>query len=456
MKRSTCLLGALIGFTLLHGTSPVLAATAPPLGAAAHFSVLGSATVTNTGPSIVNGNLGVSPGSAATGFQPDNLINGSPHTADALAARARHAAIRAYHDLTAQACTTTFSVPTDVGGMTLLPGVYCFASSAAVTGTLTLDAQADPDAVFVFKTVSTLTTATDASVAVINSGQGCNVFWQVGSSATLGTTSRVPGTLIARASITLNTAARLSGRAIALHGAVTLDNNQVGGCATGQGAVTAPPLGAATRFAVLGSTTVTNTGPSIVSGHLGVSPGSAVTGFLPGKLVKGAIHAADVRAAQAKHAAIRAYQDLATQACTTTFGVPTDVGGMTLLPGVYCFASSAAVTGTLTLDAQADPNAVFVFKAASTLITATGSSVAVINNGQGCNVFWQVGSSATLGTTSRVPGTLIALTSISLNTAAHLSGRAIALNGAVTLDNNQVGGCSAGQGGGARVEMPAD
>ena len=210
-------------------------------------------------------------------------------------------------------------------------------------------------------------------------------------------------------------------------------------------AQTAPPLGAAASFAVLGGSTVTNTGPTIVTGDLGVSPGSSVTGFPPGTVVGGSIHAADALAAQAQIDATTAYNNLAAQACTTTFGVPTDLGGMTLLPGVYCFASSAAVTGILTLNANGNPNAVFVFKIGSTLVTASGSSVVVINGGQSCNVFWQVGSSATLGTASIVPGTIIALTSITLNTGANLSGRSIARNGAVTLDSNSVGGCAAPQ-----------
>ena len=209
-------------------------------------------------------------------------------------------------------------------------------------------------------------------------------------------------------------------------------------------AQTAPPLGAAASFSVLGGSTVTNTGPTIVTGDLGVSPGSAVTGFPPGIVVGGSIHAADALAAQAQIDATTAYNNLASQACTTTFGVPTDLGGMTLLPGVYCFASSAAVTGTLTLNANGNPNAVFIFKTGSTFVTASGASVVVINGGSNCNVFWQVGSSATLGTTSSVPGTIIALTSITLTTGANLSGRAIARNGAVTMDSNNVGGCASG------------
>ena len=207
---------------------------------------------------------------------------------------------------------------------------------------------------------------------------------------------------------------------------------------------TAPPLGAAASFSVLGSSTVTNTGPTVVTGDLGVSAGSAVTGFPPGSVVGGSIHAADVLAAQAQNAAITAYNNLAAQPCTTTFGVPTDLGGMILTPGVYCFASSAAVTGLLQLDALGNPNAVFVFKTGSTFDSASGASILMINGGSSCNVFWQVTSSATLGTTSIVPGTIIALISVTLKTGAALAGRAIARTGAVTLDSNNVGGCATG------------
>jgi Ice-binding-like len=203
-------------------------------------------------------------------------------------------------------------------------------------------------------------------------------------------------------------------------------------------AQTAPTLGTAQSFAVLGGSTVTNTGPTIVTGNLGVSPGSAVTGFPPGTVVGGTIHAADAVAAQAEAANRTAYGELASEACNTTYGVPTDLGGLTLVPGVYCFASSAGLTGTLTLNAGGNANAVWVFKIASTLITASDASVALINGAQQCNVFWQVGSSATLGTGTEFVGNVLALASITLTTDATLSGRALAQNGAVTMDSNKV------------------
>ncbi|MCA1625629.1 MAG: ice-binding family protein [Acidobacteria bacterium] len=201
---------------------------------------------------------------------------------------------------------------------------------------------------------------------------------------------------------------------------------------------TAPNLGAATSFAVLGSSTVTNTGPSVVIGDLGVSPGTAVTGFpVPGTVV-GTIRTNDAVAIQARTDATAAFNNLVGQACNTNLS-GTDLGGLTLVAGVYCFDTSAQLTGTLTLDAQGDSNAVFIFQIRTTLTTASNSSVVVINNGISCNVFFQVGSSATLGSDTSFTGNILALASITLVTGADIEGgRALALNGAVTLDTNTI------------------
>lgn len=204
-------------------------------------------------------------------------------------------------------------------------------------------------------------------------------------------------------------------------------------------AQTAPSLGTAVTFAVLGSTTVTNTGASVVNGDLGVSPGTAVTGFPPGSVTPpGTIHAADAVALQAQNDATAAYLTLASEPCTQNL-TGQDLGGMTLTTGVYCFDTSAQLTGTLTLDAGGNAGAVFVFKMGSTLTTAGASSVLVTNGGVDCNVWWQVGSSATLGTTTAFAGNILALTSIALTTGANVSGRVLAQTGAVTMDTNIIG-----------------
>jgi len=199
-------------------------------------------------------------------------------------------------------------------------------------------------------------------------------------------------------------------------------------------------------FAVLGGSTVTNTAtPTIVTGNLGVSPGSAVTGFPPGVVAGGTIHAADTAAAQAQTDLTTVYNNLAGAPCNTDLSGQ-DLGGKTLTPGVYCYSTSAQLTGTLTLDGQGNPNATFIIKIGSTLTTASASSVVLINGASSCGIFWQVGSSATLGTGTTLAGSIVALSSITLNTGSNVSGRVLARNGAVTLDDNQVTVCSGGPG----------
>jgi Ice-binding-like len=208
----------------------------------------------------------------------------------------------------------------------------------------------------------------------------------------------------------------------------------VGVLAVPAGAAEAPVgLGTAGSYSVLGGQTVTNTGPTKLSGDLGVSPGTAITGFPPGT-VGGAKHAGDAQAAKAQSDLTIAYNDAAGRALTAS--VAGDLVGKTLTAGVYKSTGPLALSGTVTLNGQGNPDAVFIFQVASTLITASASHVKVINGAQACHVFWQVGSSATLGTTSSFKGTIMALTSIAVQTGALVQGRALARNGAVTLDND--------------------
>ena len=197
-------------------------------------------------------------------------------------------------------------------------------------------------------------------------------------------------------------------------------------------------LGTAQAFAVLGGSTVTNTGPTVMNGNLGVWPGSAITGFPPGVVVApGTIHAGDAVAQTAQGDTTTAYNALAGMACGTNLSGQ-DLGGLTLTPGVYCFNTSAQLTGVLTLNGLGNSQSVFVFQIGSTLTTATGSSVNVINGTQDCNINWQIGSSATIGVNTAFRGNILALASITMNTTASLLGRALARNGAVTLDSNPI------------------
>ncbi|MFC8201511.1 ice-binding family protein [Streptomyces sp. NPDC057298] len=274
-------------------------ATPVPLGTAASFGVLAGATVTNTGPTVVNGlNVGVSPGTAITGFAASDggpgIVTppGALHSADAVAGQAKSDLTTAYNQAAGQALTDAVynDAPHEFGGQTLTPGLYRANSSAQITGTLTLDAQGNSSAVWVFQIGSELTTASASSVSFINGASPCNVYWQIGSSATLGTDSTFVGTILADTSITANTRATINGRLLADaggrgDGAVTLDSNRIfqGPCGTGGttgGLITGGVIAGATS----GGTTTGTTGSTTVGVIGGVPTGGGTGGALGGLL----------------------------------------------------------------------------------------------------------------------------------------------------------------------------
>jgi hypothetical protein len=195
-------------------------------------------------------------------------------------------------------------------------------------------------------------------------------------------------------------------------------------------------LGAATPDAVVAGTTITNTGNSVLTGDISLSPGSSITGFPPGT-VAGTTDAADATSLAAQTSATAAYGVAASETPFTTVAGGT-VGGLTLSPGVYRASSAMQLTGPLTLNGGGDANAVFIFQAGSTLTTASAASVLLENGAQACNVFWQVGSSATLGSTTSFVGTILALASVTLDSGASVDGRVFAQTGAVTLIDNVI------------------
>lgn len=223
-----------------------LAATDPGLGSAGNYAVLAAATITNTGPSWITGQLALSPGTSVTGFPPGTV--GHEDIANGAALNARNAATNAYNVAAGEPPNSILS--SDLGGKTLVPGVYKYTSSGGLTGTVTLDGGGSSTGVWIFQFGSTLTTATSSRVVLINGAQPCDVFWQVGSSATIGAATTFVGTILANTSITMVTGATLNGRAlaglIAPSGALTLDTNriiQASGCGFGVPGYVAPAAG---------------------------------------------------------------------------------------------------------------------------------------------------------------------------------------------------------------------
>ena len=223
------LLGLLLLSTFAFTANNFASAAGPTtvlLGSAANFSVLAGAGITNTGPTTINGDVGTFPTTAETGFGSVTII-GTNHGGDGVTQLAKNDLVTAYNDAAGRTPVTT--VPTELGGTTLVPGVYNSADGTfGITGTVTLDGQGDPNAVFIFQMGSTLTTASSSVVLLTNGTHACNVFWQVGSSATIGTSSSFVGTILALTSITLTTGAMVDGRVLARNGAVTMDTNTIG------------------------------------------------------------------------------------------------------------------------------------------------------------------------------------------------------------------------------------
>lgn len=228
------------------------------------------------------------------------------------------------------------------------------------------------------------------------------------------------------------------GIAVSADGTLDILENRIAALSCAQNAITGPgvPLASAASFAVLAGSTVTNAGATSVTGDLGVSPGTSVTGFGPGTVTNGSIHAGDPVAAQAQSDLAIAYGNAAGRGNPSA--VPADIGGTVITPGNYQPSTSLAISGNVTLDGQNNPNSVFIFQIPSTLTTAVNSTVTLINGTNACNVFWQVGSSATLNTATAFKGTIMAASSISLGTGATVNGRVLAESGAVTLLANSV------------------
>jgi Ice-binding-like len=255
-------------FTAIMVAIPIAANAAPVnLATAQPFVVLGGAGVTNKGPSVLNGDLGVTPGTSLTGFGAPAVVNGATHPNDAVAAQAQADLTTAYNVAAGQPIAPGNDLTgVDLGGLTLSPGAYGYSTSAQLTGQLTLDAHGDPSAQFVFVIGSTLTTASASSVILTNGASPCNVFWKIGSSATFGSGTAFEGNVMALTSISLNSGVTVLGRALARNGEVTLINDvlTLPGCAT-ETSTTPTETVTSTSAGTTTTSTVANGGASKVA-----------------------------------------------------------------------------------------------------------------------------------------------------------------------------------------------
>ncbi|MDJ0349786.1 ice-binding family protein [Cryobacterium sp. PH29-G1] len=396
--------------------------TEPPvaLKTAGSYSVLAGASVVNSGGTTLSGSLGVSPGTSATGFPP-GLVTGSTQIGTAASAQAQLDLQTAINDAAARTPTATLSG--NLAGQTYNAGVYAAPGPLSLSSSVTLDGQGNPNAVFIFQIDGGLTTSVGSAVRLINGAQASRVFWQIDGVVQLGASSSFSGIVLGQVAITMGTNSSFLGRALTRSGTITLSSTTF---------TTEPPvdLGSASTYAILATTSVANTSNSSFDGNIGVSPGTAVTGFPAGTLT-GTIHAGDAAAAAAQVDLTAAYKDAAARPATAA--IAGDLAGRTLTSGVYKSAAALAISTTLTLDGQGNPNAIFIIQVDAAFNTAAGSSVVLANGAQASRVFWQVAGAVSLGASSAFTGTIIGMAAISIGQKASYVGRALTANGAVSM-----------------------
>ena len=400
------------------------------LGTAIDFSILAGSAITNGGATHLSGNLGISPGATITGF-PEGTLDGEVH-ADTAAAQTAQADFKvAYNDAAAR--IPTVEIGSEIGNRTLKPGIYHSSSAIGLTGVLILDALDDPNAVFIFQTDSAFNTAADSEIRLINGASVANVFWQVGSSVTLGGASAFRGNILAYVTITVGADTFVRGRLLSHTGAVTVSNNFVTDILSSE--TTPINLGTAGNYSVLSGTAITSNDATSVNQNIGVAPGTAITGFAdPSKYLEK--HANDTNALQAQSDYLSAYTDLSGR--TPTDDISGEIGGRVITPGVYYSNSALELTGNLVLDAKGNSNAIFIFQVDDALTTAAGSTMAFVNGASAKNVYWQVGAATTLGADSQFHGTILGYNAVTIGSNTSVEGHVYSRNGAVTLSNNLI------------------
>jgi ice-binding like protein/type IX secretion system substrate protein len=433
---------------LMACTAFTAVAQAPVLGTVRDFALFSSnGAVSNTGNSLLTGNVGTNNGSS-TNF---GNVDGVMHDGDGATAIAAADLTIAYNQLFA-AIPDFFPAPLLGNGQTLYAGTYDIGESASLNNTLTLDAEGDANAVFIFKVQGAFSSAANSQVLLVNGAVACNVFWKIEGLVDLAANTSIKGTIVANnAAIILNTGVTLEGRALSTTGAVTVSGVEVTtplGCGTPvlTGPV-APVLNTVACFTVFsGNGEVTNTGVTFITGDVGTNVG-LVTGFQTDN-VDGTIHPnPDTVTAQCAADLSGAYTYLQTLPTDIELLYPAAFGSdLVLTPHTYAMEGATVLTNDVYLNAQGNPDAVFVIKISGALSTSTYANVMLINGAQAKNVFWKVDGATSLNDYTNFTGTLIGNNgAMIINTGVHIDGRALSTSGGVScfgISAVSTGGCT--------------
>ncbi|MBC7534454.1 MAG: DUF3494 domain-containing protein [Ferruginibacter sp.] len=408
-------------------------AQAPNLGSVASFVLYTSGgAVGNTAISRIKGDIGTNSG-AVTGFG-TSVVSGNIHIADAVTAQCTADLLSAYTQLSA-AVTTASHVPVLGNGETLYAGVYQLAAAGSVVSVLTLDAQADTNAVFIFKVGGAFTTAAAATILLVNGASAGRVFWIAEGEISMAARTSMKGTLIANnGAISLGAGGRLEGRMLSTTGAVAVDNvsTTLQLPFADSAVLQAPNLGTAAKFVLFTVTgAVGNTGISQFTGDIGTNEG-AITGF-NSAAVNGNLHTADPTTTQCSIDLLAAYNQLNFITATAAH-LPVLGNGEILYAGVYALAAAGSFVDTLTLDGQGDPNSIFIFKIGGAFTTAASASVMLVDGASACNVFWVAEGAISMAASTSMKGTMISHNgAISMGAGGILDGRMFSTTGAVSV-----------------------
>jgi len=413
-------------------------AQAPPLGTASEFVLFSSdGAVGNSGISQLTGNVGTNNG-AITGF---GNVNGVMHNADGASAQCKDDLLIAYNQLNSTIPNFFLASPLGNGDI-LIAGVYSIPGAATTLNLdLTLDAQGDANAVFIFQIDGTLSTNADSKIKLINGAQACNVFWKVEGLVNMASGTTMRGTIIANNSaINMNTGDTLEGRALSTNGAITVDGVLAytpSGCGspilTGPAA---PELASTECYALFSSDgPVTNAGITYITGDVGTNVG-LTTGFDP-LFVTGTIHLIpDIYTAQCAADLLNVYTYLNTLPYDIELLYPAQFGNnLVLTPHTYLMNAAVTFTDTVYLNAQGNADAVFVIQIYGALSTSTYSKVLLINEAQAKNVYWKIDGAVNINDYSEFKGTIVCNNGeINLSTGAILDGRALTTTGALSTN----------------------